>query len=92
MHMQDITEGTSWACRFKTTTFLDTNGQPITAPNLALGQAHPGTPGEYEGVGVIQVRDCANQRVQLMCTESLQQFTVSFDDCWDIDTVEWCEE
>jgi hypothetical protein len=43
------------------------------------------------GIGVIQVRDRENQLVQLQCVESLQQFTVSFDDCWDVDTIEWQE-
>jgi hypothetical protein len=92
MEMKDIPAGTSWACRFKTTTFLDKNGAPIEAYNLALGQAHPGTPGEYQGVGVIQVRDLEAERVQLQCVESLKQFTVSFKDCWDIDTIEWVED
>ena len=91
MQIEDIPVGESWACRFRTTTFLDEDGMPRSA-NLQLGQAHPGTPGLYEGIGVIQVRDLENQRVQLQDTASLQQFTVSFDDCWDVDTIEWIEE
>lgn len=91
MDITDIPAGSSWACRFRTTTFLDSQGQPVTARNLALGQAHPGVPGEYTSIGVIQVRDVDNQRVQLQCVESLQQFTVAFEDCWDVDTVEWQE-
>lgn len=90
--IKDIPAGESWACRFRTTTFLDSDGKPVEAYNLALGQAHPGVPGEYEGIGVIQVRDLEKERVQLQCTESLKQFTVAFDDCWDIDTIEWAEE
>ncbi len=92
MEIMDIPAGESWACKFKTTTFLDTEGMPIEAYNLALGQAHPGRPGEYEGIGVIQVRDADKQRVQLQCVDSLKQFTVAFEDCWDIDTIEWTEE
>ena len=92
MDIKDIPSGESWACRFKTTTFLDTNGQPIAAYNLALGQAHPGTPGVYTSIGVIQVRDLDNQRVQLQCVDSLAQFTVAFEDCWDVDTIEWTKE
>ncbi len=91
MQIEDIPVGESWACRFRTTTFLDEDGVPISA-NLQLGQAHPGTPGLYEGIGVIQVRDLENQRVQLQDTASLQQFTVSVDDCWDVDTIEWIVE
>ena len=45
MDIKDIPAGESWACRFKTTTFLDSEGQPVEAFNLALGQAHPGVPG-----------------------------------------------
>jgi len=91
MQIKDIPSGTSWACRFRTTTFVDAQGKPVQAQNLQLGQAHPGTPSEYVGIGVIQVRDLENQLVQLQCVESLQQFTVSFDDCWDVDTIEWQE-
>jgi hypothetical protein len=92
MNIQDIPAGTSWACRFKTITFLDSEGLPLDAPNLALGQAHPGTPGVYTSIGVIQVRDLDNQRVQLQCTSTHKQFTVDFQDCWDIDSIEWIKE
>lgn len=88
--IDDIQPGTSWACRFRTTTFVDSQGVP-TAAQLEPGQAHPGTPQVYEGIGVIQVRDMDNRRVQLQDTVSLRQFTVDFDDCWDIDTIEWQE-
>mgnify|MGYP007043483305 CR=1 FL=1 len=91
MRIEDIPAGESWACRFRTTTFVDTQGQPIQV-SLQLGQAHPGTPSEYEGIGVIQVRDLENRRVQLQDVSSLQQFTVSFDDTWDVDTIEWQED
>ena len=92
MDIQDIPVGESWACRFRTTTFVDELGLPVRANSLQIGGTHPGTPQVYEGVGVIQVRDIANQRVQLQDTVSFEQFTVSFDDCWDADTIEWTEE
>ena len=92
MDIRDIPAGESWACRFKATTFLDESGAPVEARNLQLGQAHPGTPGVYEGIGVIQVRDLDNERVQLQDVNSLQQFTVNFDDCWDVDRIEWVED
>lgn len=92
MDIKDIPAGESWACRFKTTTFLDSNGAPVEANSLQLGQAHPGVPGVYEGIGVIQVRDLENNRVQLQDVESLKQFTVAFEDCWDVDTIEWVED
>ena len=92
MDIQDIPAGESWACRFRTTIFVDAAGEPIESPNLQIGQAHPGQPKSYEGIGVIQVRDVDNQRVQLQDTQSLRQFTVSFDDVWDCDTIEWVED
>ena len=91
MKIEDIPAGESWACRFKTTTFLDASGKPVAVRNLQVGQAHPGTPGEYTSVGIIQVRDLDNRRVQLQCVETFEQFTVDFDDCWDVDIVEWQE-
>lgn len=91
MQLEDIPVGESWACRFRTTTFVDAQGEPVTA-NLQLGQAHPGRPQVYEGIGVIQVRDIENRRVQLQDTATLRQFTVSFDDCWDADLIEWQED
>jgi hypothetical protein len=36
MHIKDIPAGTSWGCKFKTTTFLNELGKPIEAYNLAL--------------------------------------------------------
>ena len=92
MNIEDIPAGESWACRFKTTTFLDEDKTPVEANNLQLGQTHPGTPGTYTSIGVIQVRDLDNRRVQLQCVDTLKQFTVSFDDCWDADTIEWTEQ
>lgn len=91
MDIKDIPVGESWGCRFRTTTFLNDQGEPVTSNNLQLGQSHPGLPGVYEGIGIIQVRDIENQRVQLQDVASLEQFTVEFNDCWDIDTIEWTE-
>jgi|TARA_B110000977_G_C10937195_1_gene439429 hypothetical protein len=91
MKIEDIPAGESWACRFRTTTFVDADGVPVSA-NLQLGQAHPGSPGEYEGIGVIQVRDVDAQRVQLQDSITLEVYTVAFEDCWDADRIEWTEE
>ena len=90
MNIQDIPAGESWACRFRITTFLDSDGVPVTA-QLQQGQAHPGSPQVYESIGVIQVRDLAQERVQLQDTVTLNQYTVRFEDCWDIDRIEWQE-
>jgi len=84
----DITVGESWACEFTTTTFLDEHGVPISR-NLQLGESHPGAPGEYTGVGVIQVRDTTNRTVQLQDTQTQQTFVVSWDNIRNVDRVEW---
>ncbi len=89
--IHNITTGESWACRFRTTTFLDSNGEPVKVTNLQMGQAHPGAPGEYTSIGIIQVRDKDREVVQLEDTRSHQQFVVDFEDCWDIDRIEWQE-
>lgn len=89
MELENCTPGTSWACKFRTTTFLDTNGLPIRANDLQLGQSHPGTPGVYTSIGLIKTRDLANGRVRLVDTKSDFEFVVDREDIWDIDTVEW---
>lgn len=92
MDIRDIPTGESWGCRFRTTVFLDDAGKPVTAQNLQLGQAHPGEPGVYESIGIIQVRDLERELVQLQDIETFNQYTVSFDDIWDVDTIEWTNE
>ena len=89
--LDELPQGTSWATRFRTKTFLK-DGVPVTAHNLAVGQPHPGTPGVYEGLGVIAVRDTQKQMLEVIDTASQQRFTVSYDDCWDWDEVEWNEQ
>ena len=89
MDLKDITVGESWACKFSTTTFLDEQGEPVQAKNLALGQQHPGMPGEYESLGVIKVRDLETKMVTVVDTKTQREFSVPWDNCWDVDTVEW---
>ena len=36
-------------------------------------------------------RDMDNKLVRLKDKESLKEFVISFDDIWDIDTVEWVD-
>jgi len=87
--MMDITPGESWACRFRCTTWLDANGKPQPNEHVAVGTPHPGTPGEYSSIGVIRVRDTQQRLVLVEDIESAQEFTISWDNCWDIDSVEW---
>ena len=91
--IQDCTPGTSWACRFRVTTWLDQDGNP-TQPNknLNLGETAECKPGEYTSLGVIQVRDLNNLKVELQDTESHKVFVVAVEDCWEFDKVEYTNE
>lgn len=87
MKIEDIEVGKSYGCKFKVTTMLDTMGRP--APNLS--DVPLKGPGEYEGFGVIQVRDTNSRLVELYDTTARKTFRVSFDDIWDIDDVEYVD-
>jgi len=86
--IEDIEVGKSYGCKFKVTTMLDDLGRP--APNLSDRPLKG--PGEYEGFGVIQVRDLNSRFVELYDTNCRKKFTVSFDDIWDVDTVEYVDQ
>ena len=83
--MEDIEIGNSYACKFRVTTMLDELGRP--APNLS--DVPLKGPGEYESLGVIKVRDSEQKLVELEDTITKKNFVVSWENCWDIDTVEW---
>jgi hypothetical protein len=88
--IQDCTPGTSWAARFRVTTWLDHQGAPVSSPkDLALGDTTDTSIGEYTGLGIINTRDLAKDLVQLVDTATQQEFVVAVDDLWDIDRVEW---
>lgn len=91
MTLDELPQGTAWATRFRTVTFLRA-GKPVQAHNLAVGQTHPGEPGEYESLGIIKIRDSAKRLLVVVDTASQQEFTVAYDDCWDWDTVEYTNE
>ena len=86
--IEDITPGESYGCKFKVTTMLDDLGRP--APNQS--DVPIKGPGEYEGFGVLTKRDLESKHVELYDTTARKLFVVSFDDIWDIDTVEWVDE
>jgi hypothetical protein len=87
MKIEDVAPGKSYGCKFKVSTMLDSNGKP--APNLSDTPLKG--PGEYEGFGVIQVRDLNSRFVELYDITSRKTFTVSFDDIWDVDEVEYVD-
>lgn len=88
MNLEDLTPGKSWACKFKVITFLDTDGN-IIDKKVNVGEKHPGKPGVYEGLGIIQIRDVENDLVKLIDVESKKEFCVAWENCWDPDTIEW---
>ncbi len=93
MKMEDIPSGESWACRFKTTTFVDPDtGMAVEDKNLAVGAAHRGLPSEYTSIGLIQIRDSDTKIVQVLDTVSSITVKVPFEQCWDLDTVEWIND
>lgn len=85
--IEDIQVGGSYACRFRATCMLDELGRP--APNLS--DVPLAGPGDYESVGVIKIRDSEQRLVELECTRTQRTFVVPWEDCWDIDVVEWQE-
>lgn len=89
--IQDCTPGTSWAARFRVTTWLDLDGNPTAPPQgLELGQTPDNARiGEYTSLGVISTRDLEHQLVRVQDTASTHEFVVDSTDIWDIDTVEW---
>ena len=89
--LDDLPAGSSWATRFRTTTFVDTTGRPVRPAHLAPGDVHPGTPQVYEGLGVIKTRDSERQLLVVVDTRSSLEFTVAYGDCWDWDSVEYVE-
>lgn len=91
MEIKDIEPGNSYACQFKVQTFVDANGKPVDTRNISVGEKVPGMPGEYQGIGVICVRDVENQLVEVWDTELEREWTVSWNDCWDVDIVEWVD-
>lgn len=47
--------------------------------------------GENEGIGLLLTRDLENRLVKLRDVNSMMELTVSFDNIWDIDYVNWIE-
>ena len=86
---QDLEPGTSYACRFTVTAFLDDQGLPVNKLSLKIGEAHPGTPGTYESIGVVKTRDLDRELVELIDIKTNTTHVVAFANTWDYDLVEW---
>jgi hypothetical protein len=87
----DIQPGESWACRYTLTQLVDDEGNPITNISLAPGEAHPGQLQTRTGIGIIQIRDVEQRRVQLVDVETHETLQLSWDACTDIEPIEWQE-
>jgi len=93
MEILDIEAGKSYACKFKVRTFLDKDGNLVNTKHLAVGQAVDGEPGWYESFGVIAKRDVDKRLVEIIEHENNnRKWIISWDDCWDIDGVNWVED
>lgn len=84
--IEDVKPGESYACKFRVETMLDTFGRVPGLSDTPLKGV-----GTYEGLGVLVARDMKSRLVELEDEKSKKKFVVSFDDIWDIDTVEWVE-
>jgi len=87
--IKDVEIGMSYACKFRVETMLNEDGQPPGIPTFHSSKLKG--PGLYESIGIIMQRDMDNKLVRLKDKESLKEFVISFDDIWDIDTVEWVD-
>lgn len=85
--INEIKVGQSYACKFRCETMLDDQNLPVTSDTKNLKG-----PGVYESLGVIKTRDVDNRLVELVDNVTKRQFTIPFNDIWDIDEVEWIEE
>lgn len=87
----DVQPGTAWACRFRTRALVYPDGTIFDSRGLVPGQALPKsvTPGMYESLGVISVRDVENRKVIVKDTRSEFEFALDVDNTWDYDTVEF---
>ena len=84
--IENIIPGNSYACKFRVETMLDTFGRIPGLSDTPLKGV-----GTYEGIGILMQRDVEQRLVKLKDEKSSKEFVVSFDDIWDIDTIEWVD-
>ena len=88
MKIEDVTPGNSYACKFRVKNIpLDEYGRP--GGMLSMADLPVARRGDYEGIGVLMNRDTEKRLVELQDDRTKKTFVVSFDDIWDVDTVEW---
>lgn len=86
MEIKDITPGKSYGCYFRVVELVDSQGNP--AQDTANDSI---TAVRRDLFGVIKTRDCENQLVELVETKTGSRYVVAWQDCWDVDEVEWHE-
>jgi hypothetical protein len=83
---EDIEVGKSYACKFKAEMMLDIHGRPPGLSDTPLAG-----PGMYESFGLITVRDSNTKLFRIQDLEGDakgKEYTVPWDQCWDIDVAE----
>jgi len=99
MEVEDIEAGKSYGCKFKVRTLFDNDGALYKSEDIPLGGSEKfvedglGTPGDYEGFGVISHRDAGNKLLAIL-DQNIEDKTwiVPWSNVWDIDDVEWVED
>jgi len=87
VNLEDIEPGKSYACRFEVACLLDATGTPLA--DMVEGAR----PGVYKGLGVIVMRDSENRLVRVRDVEHADhEYVVSWENCWDVDEVEWSDD
>lgn len=91
MDLMEIKAGQSYGCKFRVQTFIDENGKPYSTRHLQPGDAvSEAKPGEYTGFGAISKRDIERKLLEIVDLDNPGfTWTVSWNDVWDIDTIEW---
>jgi len=77
--IRDIVHGNYYDCKFKTEQMLDARGRPMNLSDTPLRGM-----GLYKSTGRITGRDINTEMVEVMDSQSNQEYVVSFDDIWDI--------
>jgi hypothetical protein len=85
MQISDIEPGKSYACYFRTAELVDSHSNPITDGNSQSAEKVI----QREIFGVIKTRDLQQQLVEVIDQETGKSYVVGWEDCWDVDEVEW---
>lgn len=88
--IRDITPGESYACKFRVRDIpLDEWGRPGGLYSMA--DVPIARTGDYEGFGFLKQRDTEQQLVVVVDEKLNRDWILTYDDIWDVDTVEYSE-